>query len=65
METNLSKFLKPNVPKVSELDTKHQLHPWHSMGCDKVEYMVASKAEGIYIYDAFMGANKCRILIRY
>lgn len=51
METNLSKFLKPNVPKVSELDTKHQLHPWHSMGCDKVEYMVASKAEGIYIYD--------------
>jgi adenosylmethionine-8-amino-7-oxononanoate aminotransferase len=36
---------------VSALDAKNVIHPWHSMGAEATEYMVASRAEGIFIYD--------------
>ena len=43
--------LKNNKPDINHLDTRHQLHPWHSMGVENSNYMVASKAEGIYIFN--------------
>ena len=45
------KKLKNNNPDINLLDTRHQLHPWHSMGVENSNYMVASKAEGIYIFN--------------
>ena len=46
-------LLKPqnNKPNINQLDARHQLHPWHSMGVENSNYMVASKAEGIYIFN--------------
>ena len=43
--------LRNDVSDVSQLDARHQLHPWQAMGLDKPDHMVASKAEGIYIFD--------------
>ena len=43
--------LRNDVSDVSQLDARHQLHPWQAMGLDKPAHMVASKAEGIYIFD--------------
>ena len=43
--------LKNNNPDINQLDARHQLHPWHSMGVENSNYMVASKAEGIYIFN--------------
>ena len=40
-----------NKPNINQLDARHQLHPWHSMGVENSNYMVASKAEGIYIFN--------------
>ena len=40
-----------NKPDINQLDARHQLHPWHSMGVERSNYMVASKAEGIYIFN--------------
>ena len=43
--------LRNDVSDVSQLDARHQLHPWQAMGMNKPDHMVASKAEGIYIFD--------------
>ena len=43
--------LQNNKPNINQLDARHQLHPWHSMGVENSNYMVASKAEGIYIFN--------------
>ena len=47
----MSTELNNNNPEINLLDTRHQLHPWHSMGVENSNYMVASKAEGIYIFN--------------
>ena len=43
--------LKNNNPDINLIDARHQLHPWHSMGVENPNYMVASRAEGIYIFN--------------
>ena len=43
--------LRNDVSDVSQLDARHQLHPWQAMGMNTPDHMVASKAEGIYIFD--------------
>ena len=50
-ESSLSIKLRNDVSDVSQLDARHQLHPWQAMGMNKPDHMVASKAEGIYIFD--------------
>ena len=40
-----------NCPEISALDSRNHIHPWHSINVDESAYMVASRAEGIFIYD--------------
>jgi len=42
----------PSADEVREWDNRNVLHPWHSMGVDDSDYLIASGAEGIYVYDA-------------
>ena len=40
-----------NHEDISVLDAQNHIHPWHSMGVDDPNYMVARRANGIFIYD--------------
>jgi len=51
LERILPTKLKNNTSDINQLDARHQLHPWHSMGVEDSNYMVASKAKGIYIFN--------------
>lgn len=41
----------PSSDDVRSWDNEHVMHPWHSMGTDNADHMIASSAEGIYIFD--------------
>ncbi len=41
----------PSSDDVREWDNQFVMHPWHSMGDEDANHMIASQADGIYIYD--------------
>ncbi len=46
--------MKLNSPSSDDIrlwDNRNLMHPWHSMGTQDADFMIASGAKGIYIYD--------------
>ena len=49
---NTSAQNTPSPEDVRDWDNRNLVHPWHSMGVDDADFMIASGAKGIYVYDA-------------
>ncbi len=47
----MTKLNSPSPDDIRLWDNRNLMHPWHSMGTLDADYMIASGAEGIYIYD--------------
>ena len=48
----LGKLNSPTPDDIRGWDNRNLMHPWHSMGTDDGDYLVASSADGIYVFDA-------------
>ena len=45
------KLNSPSSDDIRNWDNRNLIHPWHSMGNEDADFMIASGAKGIYIYD--------------
>ena len=41
----------PSSDDIRDWDNEYVVHPWHSMGTDDANHMIAARADGIYIFD--------------
>ena len=47
--------MRRNVPTSDDLrdwDNRNHIHPWHSMGMDDADHLIAADADGIYLFDS-------------
>ena len=47
----MTKLNSPSPDDIRFWDNRNLMHPWHSMGKGDADFMIASGAKGIYIYD--------------
>ena len=47
----MTKLNSPSPEDIRLWDNRNLMHPWHSLGTEDANFMIASDAEGIYVYD--------------
>ena len=41
----------PSAADIREFDNRNHVHPWHPVGIEDADFMIATEGEGIHLFD--------------